>query len=114
MDVAVDSEGTLHVTNPGQLRVERYGADGELLGHWGQPGMQPGRFCGCCNPTNVALFGDGRVATAEKGIPRVTVYDGVGKMLAYLGPEHFTAEAAGLALGIDSSERIHVTDPGAG
>jgi len=114
LDSAVDSEGVLQVTNPGRLRVERYEADGKLLGYWGQSGMQPGRFCGCCNPTNIALFGDGRVVTAEKGIPRVTVYDGTGKMVAYLGPEHFTAEAAGLDLAIDSGERIHVADPGDG
>ncbi len=114
LDFAVDADGVLHVTNPGRLRVERYQSDGELLGFWGKPGTRPEEFSGCCNPSNVALLGDGRVVTAEKRPPRVKVYDGQGTMLAYLGPEHFTSEAMGLDLAVDSSGRLHVIDPGDG
>jgi len=114
VDLAVDGRGVLHVTNPGRLRVERYRADGRLVDFWGEAGTQPEQFCGCCNPTNIALFDDGRTVTAEKGIPRVKVYDAEGKMLAYIGPEYFSAEVAGLDLALDSAGRIHVIDPGDG
>jgi hypothetical protein len=33
-------------------------------------------------------------------------------MLAFIGPEHFTKEAAGLGLAIDSEGRLFVLDPG--
>ncbi len=110
--LAVDKAGAIYVTNPGLTRVERYSLDGKLLGFWGEGGSQPQQFSGCCNPTAVALFGDGRVATAEKITPRVKVYDAEGKMLAFIGPEHFTKEAAGLGLAIDSNGRLYVMDPG--
>ena len=104
----------IYVTNPGMTRVERYSLDGKLLGFWGEGGTQPQQFSGCCNPTAVALLGDGRVVTAEKITPRVKVYDAKGKMLAFIGPEYFTKEAAGLSLAVDSAGRLFVMDPGDG
>jgi hypothetical protein len=114
LGLAVDKAGVIYVTNPGMTRVERYSLDGKLLGFWGEGGSQPQQFSGCCNPTSVALLGDGRIVTAEKIIPRVKVYDANGKMLAFIGPEHFTKEAAGLGLAIDSAGRLFVMDPGDG
>jgi len=112
--LAVDKTDVIYVTNPGMTRVERYGLDGKLLGFWGTGGAKPEEFSGCCNPTDVALLGDGRVVTAEKIIPRVKVYDAKGEMLAFIGPEYFTKEAAGLGLAIDSAGRLLVMDPGDG
>jgi hypothetical protein len=114
LGLAVDKAGVIYVTNPGMTRVERYSLDGKLLGFWGEGGAQPQQFSGCCNPTSVALLGDGRTATAEKITPRVKVYDAKGKMLAFIGPEHFTKEAAGLGLAVDSAGRLFVMDPGDG
>ena len=51
LGLAVDESGTLHVTNPGLTRVERYSLDGKLLGFWGEGGNEPQQFSGCCNPT---------------------------------------------------------------
>ncbi len=114
LDCAVDAEGVVHVTNPGMWRVERYRADGTLLGFWGESGFRPEQFSGCCNPTNIALMKDGSVVTAEKIVPRVKVYDGAGKMRAFIGPRFFSDRAAGLDLAVDSDGRIYVTDPGDG
>jgi hypothetical protein len=114
LDLAADASGVLHVTNPGMTRVERYSLDGQLLGFWGEGGNQPQQFSGCCNPTNVALMPDGRVATAEKITVRVKIHDANGKMLAFIGPEQFTRGAAGFGLAADSAGRLWVMDPGDG
>jgi sugar lactone lactonase YvrE len=114
LGLAVDKAGVIYATNPGMTHVERYSLDGKLLGFWGEGGSQPQQFSGCCNPTNVALLADGRIVTAEKIIPRVKVYDANGAMQAFIGPEHFTKEAAGLSLAIDSAGRLFVMDPGDG
>ena len=114
LDCAVDDEGVVHVTNPGALRVEMYRADGGILGFWGEGGAAPHQFCGCCNPTNIALMPGGRTVTAEKAIPRVKIYDRDARMLAYMGPEFFSKDAAGLDLAVDSEGRIYVADPGDG
>ena len=111
LDCAVDQEGVLYVNNPGRLRVDRYDMNGKLLGSLGRAGMKPELFCGCCNPTNIAPMSDGRVATSEKGIPRVKVYDAQGKMLAYIRSEAFAKNAAGMDLAVDTKGRIYVVDP---
>ena len=110
-DCAVDAGGRLLVTNPGMQRVETFRRDGALVGFWGQAGMAPERFCGCCNPTNIAVMRGGRIATAEKGIPRVKVYDGSGKMLAFISSKLFSPTAKGLDLAVDSQDRLYVIDP---
>jgi hypothetical protein len=114
LDCDVDGQGTLHVTNPGRLRVEQYSPNGELLGHWGEAGLKPGQFSGCCNPTNLVLLSDDRIAAADKLPPRVKVYTRQGNLLGRLGPEHFAKDAAGLDLGVDSQGLLYVADPGSG
>jgi DNA-binding beta-propeller fold protein YncE len=114
LDLAVDKAGDIYVTNPGLWRVERYSLDGTLLGFWGAGGTQPQQFCGCCNPTHVALRADDGIVTAEKITARVKVYDPKGAMLAFLGPQYFTREAAGLDVAVDSADRLFVMDPGDG
>jgi sugar lactone lactonase YvrE len=111
LDFVVDKDGQVIVGNPGRLRVETYAADGKLAGFWGEPGLAPERFCGCCNPTNLAITRDGLLVTSEKGIPRVKVYDRTGKMLAYIPPRMFSPAAEGMDLAVDSRDRIYVAEP---
>jgi hypothetical protein len=86
-DCSVDSRGRLLVGHTSEHRVESYDANGEKIGAWGSYGAEPESFCGCCNPTNLAAFPDGKVVTSEKGIPRLKVYDPAGTLLVYLSPE---------------------------
>jgi DNA-binding beta-propeller fold protein YncE len=114
LDVDPGPDGGAYVTNPGMLRVETYSRDGGLVGFWGQGGTDPEDFTGCCNPTNVLRMSDGNFATAEKQEPRVKVYSPEGEMLAFIGPEHFDPDAAGLDMAQDSSGALYVLDPAAG
>jgi hypothetical protein len=68
--------GLIHITNPGQYRVETF----TLEGHW-EPSLSWGNtsgdlagFGGCCNPVSIAVLADGRIVTAEKFITRVKVF----------------------------------------
>ncbi|MCX7011853.1 MAG: NHL repeat-containing protein [Candidatus Sumerlaeota bacterium] len=106
LDCAFDKEGFLWVAHSGKLRVEKYDEDWQLLAYWGKSGTDPDKFCGCCNPCNLAVFPDGRVATYEKGIPRLKVYDAAGNLLAHLGQEAFPADAEEMDLAVDSLGRI--------
>ena len=78
-DVAIAPDGLLRVTNPGMHCIEAFTFDGHLEFAWGKSGMGIEAFCGCCTPSNIAILADGRVVTAEKGIPRVKVYSAAGK-----------------------------------
>jgi hypothetical protein len=106
-DVAAAGD-VLVVTNPGRHRVERYDLEGNRRGHWGR---EDGEFAGCCNPTNIALFADGRVAASQKGRPVVKVFDPDGKLLALYGKGAFDRECRGIDLAVDPAGRIYAVDP---
>lgn len=114
MDLAVGAEGLLWVTNPGRRLVEAYTFDGDRESSWGKSSSAIDGFCGCCNPTHLALFPDGRVVTSEKGLPRVKVLDADGALKCVVaGPEQFADDARGLDLAVDPRGRILVLDPSA-
>lgn len=102
--LGLDGEGSLYAGHTSKHRVERYDRNLELAGYWGEYGSKPEQFCGCCNPTHLAVFPDGRVATTEKGIPRLKVYSPDGGLLAYLNPSQLgLAPDAALMRQLDES-----------
>jgi sugar lactone lactonase YvrE len=111
VDFDIDAQGILHVANPGMHRVERYRANGELLGHFGRfDGRDPQGFPGCCNPTNVTLDDDGRVIVTEKAGPRVKVYDPDGTLLSVVADDGFEPAAKNMDVQVDAEGRIYVVD----
>lgn len=91
-DVALSGE-TLWVANPGRTRVERCTLEGVQQGQWGKAGMAIEAFCGCCNPTHIALLADGKFATAEKGLARVKVCNADGSLESVVaGAKSFTPD----------------------
>ena len=111
-DLVVTQEGTLWVANPGQHRVHGYTTEGEYLGFWGRSAPEIEAFCGCCNPTHLALTPAGLIVTSEKGVPRVKVYDSEGTFQALVaGPDKFAEGTVGLDLAVDSRGRVIVLDP---
>lgn len=115
-DCKLGPRGILYVGHTGMHRVERYDATLKLVGFWGKFGNGREDFCGCCNPTNLALLADGPagkgcVATTEKGVPRLKVYDAAGKLLACLDEKEFPGNTAGMALAADAKGRIALLEP---
>jgi len=111
VDFAIDAEGILHVANPGMHRVERYSADGKLLGRFGRfDGRDPAGFPGCCNPTNLTVDDAGRVIVSEKAGPRVKVYDPEGRLLEVVADDVFDPAAKNMDLAVDAGGRIYVAD----
>jgi sugar lactone lactonase YvrE len=111
VDFGVDGDGVLHAANPGMHRVERYRADGTLLGHFGRfDGRDPAGFPGCCNPTNVAVDDGGRVIVSEKAGPRVKAYGRSGELLGILADDVFDSGAKNMDLAVDAKGRVYVAD----
>ncbi len=123
--VAVAPDGLLRVTNPGGHRVEAYTPEGDLEQHWGKAAIDIQGFCGCCNPVGIAILPNGDVVTAEKGIPRVKVYNSEGEFVCVVaGPEVLLPTPSAnaetrtehklkvLALAADSRGRVLILDPG--
>lgn len=112
LDVVMGTDGLLRVTNPGRRAVETYDRDGNLKASWGESSQAVQGFSGCCNPTDLALLDDGRVVTAEKGIPRVKVYSATGAFESVVAPPAaLSLNAAGMDLAVDVAGRVLVLDP---
>ncbi len=112
LDVAIASGGLIVVTNPGRHVVETYTAQGELKGSWGRASNDLDGFCGCCNPTDIAVLPDGKIATSEKGLPRVKVYTPAGALESLVAePPGISSAAVGIDLAADAKGRLWVLDP---
>lgn len=123
-DLALAPDGLLRIVNPAAHRIEAHTFDGHLELHWGKASLAIEGFGGCCNPANIAILPDGRVVTAEKGLPRVKVYDAEGNFLHVVaGPEALSPNATSpeetraehradvVDLAVDSRQRVLVLDP---
>jgi len=125
-DVALGPAGKVWIANPGRRRVELHAYDGRLIRNWGAASFRIDGFCGCCNPTHLAVLADGpspavglrpaggSLVTSEKGLPRVKVYNADGDLRSVVAPPAAFGEATVIAdLAADSAGRILVLDPDA-
>lgn len=104
------AEGMVWINNPGRHELEGFDGRGVMVRQWGEAGPGIGRFIGCCNPTDFFMLGDGRIVTAEKGTPRVKVFDAQGKLESVVTTD-FAPQAAGIDVAADASGRVWVLDP---
>ena len=111
-DVALGPKGMLWLVNPGRRRVECYTYDGAFRFAWGKFSMKIDGFCGCCNPTHLAIDSGGHFITSEKGLPRVKKHDDEGHFKSVVAaPADFDEGTVGLDLAADAQGRILVLDP---
>jgi DNA-binding beta-propeller fold protein YncE len=114
LDVALGADGMLWVVNPGRRRVDCYTYDGDFRFAWGKASMKIEGFCGCCNPTHLAVLKDGSFVTSEKGLPRVKTYGPEGDFADVVAaPAQFAEGVTGLDLAVDIAGRVLVLDPSA-
>ncbi len=112
LDLAVSPAGELWVTNPGRHLLESFAFDGTPLSTIGRSGASIEAFCGCCNPTHVAVLSDGRLVTAEKGLPRVKVLDPSGRLVNVVAAgDRLSPKVVGLDLAADADGNVLVLDP---
>ncbi len=110
--VADPTTQTVLVAHPQKHRVERYQAEGPLVVTWGRFGMQsPADFGGCCNPTNIAVAGDGTIAVSEKAPPRIKLYTAAGAFELLVEQDVFDPNTKNIDLAFDSRNRLYATDP---
>lgn len=116
-DLAFASDGLVRIVNPGRLRVEVWTVEGDREYHWGSGSRDLAGFDGCCNPTHIAIFPDGRIVTGEKGIARLKLYEadrGFGQNgvleCVVAGPDTFRKSDAIADLAVDSDGKVLVLD----
>ena len=113
LDLAVNDEGTLWVVNPGELGLESYRSNGDLITSWFKPSMDLDGFSGCCNPSHIAFNSVGKLITLEKGLGRVKKYEvTMGEFEELVaGSDLFPAVHSIKDLAVDAQDRILLLDP---
>jgi len=109
-DVALGPENSLFVANTGHRRVETRTIEGNLKSYFGEPGMAPEAFCGCCNPAHFALFKDGFV-TAEKGINRIKIMSKSGEFVEYVSSKNKFTPSVPLDIACVDGITIYAANP---
>jgi hypothetical protein len=109
-DVALDNENNLYVANTGHRRVETRTMDGDLINYFGEAGMAPEAFCGCCNPAHFIIIPDGFV-TAEKGINRIKILTKTGEFIEYVSSKNKFMASVPLDLASPDGNTIYAANP---
>lgn len=111
-DLLIGREGELWVVNPGRHALESYNENGDQISSWAKASMGIDGFCGCCNPSNIAMLSNGSFVTSEKAIERVKVHLPNGDFKCVVAtPENFESGTKGIDLAVDSKDNIYVLDP---
>jgi hypothetical protein len=109
-DVALDNEGNFSAANTGHRRIETLSISGKLISMFGEPGLEPGSFAGCCNPAHFALLPDGFV-TAEKGLNRIKILDSSGKFREFVSVKNKFIPSVPLDLAALDGRTIYAANP---
>jgi hypothetical protein len=109
-DVALTDDNTLFVANTGHRRVETRDINGDLKSFFGEPGLAPEAFCGCCAPAHFILIPDGFV-TAEKGINRIKILNKKGEFIEFVCSRNNFIKSEPLDLASADGKTIYAAYP---
>lgn len=109
-DISLDQKNTLFVANSGNRRIETRNIDGELKSYFGQPGLAPDAFCGCCNPAHFIKTKTGFI-TAEKGINRIKILGESGEFIEFVSSKNNFVASVPLDLASADGESIYAANP---
>jgi len=110
-EVVLDNMNNLYVANTGLHRIETYSIDGILKSFFGEPGLAPENFCGCCAPAHFAVIPQGYV-TAEKGINRIKILNKKGEFVEFVNSKNSFIKSVPLDLASVDGVTIYAAYPG--
>jgi hypothetical protein len=112
-DVCLTPDNILYMAHTGNFRIEKRNIEGKLLSSFGEPGTEPGAFCGCCNPAHFTLTPFGFV-TAEKGINRIKILGSEGGFVEYVSSENDFIASVPLDIATIDGKTIYGVNPADG
>lgn len=106
----VNTEKSVFAANTGMKRIEERDFNGDIISYFGEAGLAPDAFCGCCNPAHFTSFGEGFV-TAEKGINRIKIIDSIGRFVEFVSSENSFKPSVPLDIASFGTELIYAANP---
>lgn len=86
-DIVINDDNSFWVANTGHRRIEKRSGEGNMEGYFGEAGLAPDAFCGCCNPAHFTVIPGGFI-TAEKGINRIKILDNNGQFTEFVSAKN--------------------------
>ena len=105
-DIHIKHDNTILVVNPGRQRIETRDLKGNIISFFGEPGLAPEAFSGCCNPSHFALLDENHVVTSEKGISRIKIMKTTGELKEYVATPDLLESTLPLDLAVSESGEI--------
>ena len=76
--MAVDSKGTIYVTDERDGCIQKFSISGNFIGQFGSPGVENGELCG---PVTIAIDDKDYVHISEPALQRVSVFTSTGSFI---------------------------------
>jgi hypothetical protein len=109
-DVALNEDNSFIVANTGHRRIETWDPEGSLVSLFGEPGLAPGAFCGCCNPAHFAVVPEGFI-TAEKGLNRIKILNTKGEFVEFVSGDNDFEPSIPLDIASIDGKTIYAANP---
>jgi hypothetical protein len=109
-EIALTPDNILYVANTGHRRIEKRTIDGDIISYFGEPGLGPDAFCGCCNPAHFVIANDGFI-TAEKGLNRIKILDKKGEFVEFVSAHNHFVPSVPLDLATADGNTIYAANP---
>jgi DNA-binding beta-propeller fold protein YncE len=110
-DVAVAADGSVHVVDSGNFRVQTFDRDGKFVRVFGELGRQMGQFA---RPKEVAIDPTGNLYVVDAAFGNFQVFDKEARLLLNVGSRGSTNEPAKYMLpagiAVDGDGRVYVAD----
>ncbi len=111
LSAATSADGTLHVVDGGNFRVQSFAPTGEFIDSFGGVGRRPGQFS---RPKSIAVGPDGTIVVSDAAFGNIQLFDPEGRLLMFIGQRSEEGGAAEYMLtsgvGVDEDGRIYVVD----
>lgn len=111
LQVAVDPDGDIYVTDSGNFRVQAFNPDGSFRLAFGSLGRYPGQFA---RPKGIATDPAGNVYVVDTAFGNFQIFDPQGRLLLFIGKRGEAGRPATYQLpagiGIDVDGRVYVVD----
>lgn len=109
-DVALDNNNNLYTANTGHHKVETRSIDGVVKSSFGEAGLAPEFFSGCCAPAHFVIIPEGFV-TAEKGINRIKILNKTGEFVEFVNSKNNFVKSIPLDLASADGKTIYAANP---
>ncbi|MDH5324619.1 MAG: 6-bladed beta-propeller [Gammaproteobacteria bacterium] len=111
LQAAASPDGTIHVVDGGNFRVQSFDSNGGFISSFGSIGTRSGQFS---RPKGIATDTSGNIYVVDSSFGNFQIFSGTGELLLFVGERSFKGGPAAYMLptgiAVDEDGRVYVAD----